>query len=174
MSKRRGRAAALVLVFTGCKLERGAPDEPDVGASLTNAAASRSLDGSPPIVCRRGGVGPPRREPPPARELDRPAGCDEILGRADLEGIRRVIHGRHECYRRCGESGAAWVGGRVLVSIVIAQGLGVVRYADVEDVSGISREVAECVADEILALEFPAPACGDFTIRYPLEFVSGP
>lgn len=83
-----------------------------------------------------------------------------------------MIRSRRSCYVRCFEENlrpCPSLSDRVVIRFVIADGSGAVRSAEVESHNGVPRETAMCLAEEVRALEFPAPACGDIKVAYPFQ-----
>lgn len=149
---------------------------PETSGVETGTLLSAPLDttslGPSTIACRLGSPPVNRPAPPPAEPHPE---CANALMQPDKAMVVRVIHSRDECYFRCFEAGlrpSPSLANRVTVRFVVADGSGVVRSAKVESFEGVTAEVAACVADEVLDLDFPAPLCGDVKISYP--FVFGP
>lgn len=79
---------------------------------------------------------------------------------------------RGYCLRQCYESSPSFTAaasGRVAVRFVVDAD-GYVRKSKVRDVDGLDASVGECVAGQILGMEFPRPVGGPVTVIYPFRF----
>lgn len=175
--------AGMVLGCGGAERPRDAPAIAAGPSGATLATAATSVTASVPVGssadraarCRLGsetGALPaaPALAPAPRRD---PVRCAGSCFHPDTAMIRRLIRSRDTCYRACFEAGSRpspSLGGRVVVRIVVEEGTGRVRSAEVQSHDGLTSEVAACVAAETLDLQLPPPVCGDLTIVYPLRF----
>jgi hypothetical protein len=97
----------------------------------------------------------------------------EVRGSLSKEVIRRTIQRRLNEVRFCYESGLARdaeLSGRLAVSFLIAP-TGVVQQAVIKENTLASRAVADCVAQAMRRLTFPAPDGGGYVqVTYPFSF----
>jgi len=141
---------------------------------IATPASAAAFSQTPGLQCRHGA--PPPSSPPPPPASPHPE-CAGVLSHPDVAMVQEVIWGRKACYRRCYEEGlqtSPSLSGRVTVRFVVADGSGVVRTARVESTEGTTPEVANCMAEEVMGLEFPPPSCGDVTVSFPFHFAPEP
>jgi hypothetical protein len=118
------------------------------------------------------GVSGPRRESrvPVLRQYEA-----DVHGSLSKEVIRRTIQRRLNEVRFCYESGLARdpaLSGRLAVSFLIAPS-GVVQQAAITESTLSSSSVADCVAQAMRRLSFPAPEGGGYVrVTYPFSFAA--
>jgi TonB family protein len=99
----------------------------------------------------------------------------EVRGSLSKEVIRRTIQRRLNEVRFCYESGLArdpGLSGRLAISFLIAPS-GVVQQAAIKESTLSSRAVADCVAQAMRRLSFPAPDGGGYVqVTYPFSFAA--
>lgn len=112
--------------------------------------------------------------PPAPPKATRIASGPPVTNHIPPEVIMRPMRARTSCLRQCWESSPAYraaARGRVSVRFVV-DGDGYVRKSTVRDVDGLDESVGECVAKQLLGMEFPAPVDGPVTVIYPFRFGS--
>lgn len=90
------------------------------------------------------------------------------------EIIMRPMRARAACLRQCYERSPAFAPGRsgkVAVQFVVDAD-GYVRKSKVHDLDGLDARVGECVAEQLVGMEFPRPDGGPVTVIYPFRFSS--
>lgn len=188
----------MLAAFGGNSAVQGALSRSDIPpVDLTSAAQSgggvqhgsgdlRLGGGGGPVAAGKGGGGLDRiggstsaqaaSTAGQGRDVGGPKGDAQIGSSSStvpVSGADRVIAGLRPRFRSCyqkGLSGDPGMSGKVVIAAKIAPN-GEVASADIESNSGLSPEVASCIARAVRNAQFDAPGGSGSTMRIPVTFV---
>ena len=115
--------------------------------------------------------------PPEPRAVEtRVSSGPPVTNHLPPEILMRPIRERAYCLRECYERTATITppdaaAHRVSVRFVVDVD-GYVRRSRVQEVDGLDASVGECVARQVVGLQFPRPVSGPVTVIYPFRFAS--